>query len=513
MLTLPAFGEVGYFDHIANQKNRVITIPNADVEAFDAYCSLFEKNGCEKREAYQRAEHFFAAYSDGETGYFINYFGSVRELTLVAEESCRYFSYEDMSASACVDPQITQVKLKDYGMSYVIRLSDGRLVVIDGGRDLPPDVDQLFETLKESAQGERPVIAAWIFSHPHVDHFCAFIGFMERYAEQIDIEKFLFYFPEADDFVHYPSLAPKDPAQFEQSESHHIEQVLAIVERLGVPVYTPHTGQTYRIGDAVCEILACIDDTIHRSRNVNMTSLVIRMELGGQVIIWGGDASFGEAQLPEKYGDALKADILQVPHHGFQCGDAEGELAGYRLIAPKVCLLPASDYTAYTFFCLHRAGTRYLMREDSVDEIITGEEQRTLTLPYTAPASAKTEHIEKYNAGVPRAGATTWIFSELSTACPDDFVFTILNTTVVETRVRIELYFEDGKKRISFIETSAPKYSLKKLCIIGDEGNPDYDPSYLTKRGISENVLFAVRFLSEVPVVISNSKHKATYFS
>ncbi len=108
------------------------------------------------------------------------------------------------------------------------------------------------------------------------------------------------------------------------------------------------------------------------------------------------------------------------------------------------------------------------------------------------------------------------MFSELSTARPEDFEFTILNTTVVQTKVWIELYFEDKTRRILFIETQTPKYSLKKLNIVGEDVDPDtlyYNPSSLTQKGIPENAPFAVRFLSEVPIVVSHRTHRANYYA
>ena len=84
-------------------------------------------------------------------------------------------------------------------------------------------------------------------------------------------------------------------------------------DKCGAKVYMPHTGQKYIIGDAVLEILSSIDDTIHVSDDINPTSLFIRMELGGQVILWSADASYSHGFIPERYGNFLKADILQIP--------------------------------------------------------------------------------------------------------------------------------------------------------------------------------------------------------
>lgn len=518
MLNFPAFAETEYFENQENATSRVRMIPNVDESVFDAYCAFYEANGFLKQEEYKEFTHRFSAFFDGVRGVFVNYFGAVRELIVTVESDCRYFSYEDTSASVCVSPQITQVRLEDYGMSYAIRLSDGRFIVIDGGRNFEPDADRLFACLKDGSHAEKPIIAAWIMTHPHRDHFHCFLGFMEKYADAVTIEKFLLNFPEAEDYDHYPHLElVADPDYPDQKESDYVLQMWKVIQMRNIPVYTAHTGQTYQIGDAVCRILACMDDTIHRSQNINMSSLVIRMELGGQTILWATDASFSEAKLPEKYGALLRADILQMPHHGFQCGSADAEIAGYRLIQPKVCLLPVSDYTAYRFFCVHKPSARYLMTDANVDEIITGETQRTITLPYTAPADAKRKQKNKVMDGLCGAGSTVWVFTDLFTDRPEDFEFTLLNTTVVESKVWIELYFEDRAQRILFIEAKAPKYALKKLCIVGDEVNGDdalyYNPSSLKKKGIPEHASFAVRFISDVPIVVSHKKHQVSYCS
>ena len=116
-----------------------------------------------------------------------------------------YFSYTDRFRGDMMAPQITQVHLEDFGLSYVIRLSDGRFIIFDGGWNFEPDRNRLFECLKAGSPDEKPVIAAWILTHPHGDHYLCFLGFMEQYGDQVVIEKFLFNFPEFDDIEHTPS--------------------------------------------------------------------------------------------------------------------------------------------------------------------------------------------------------------------------------------------------------------------------------------------------------------------
>jgi len=517
MCNIPAFGEKTCIQNQENRHNRVFHIADADDRSFDDYCALFEGVAYVKKEEYRTPIHRFAALSKGKQGVFINYYSFIRELRIVIEDFCRYFSYVDTCKNLSVSPQITQIMLEDFGMSYAIRLSDGRFVVIDGGYNFEPDRDRLFCCLKNESPESKPIIAAWIMSHPHIDHYQCFIGFVDRYADEVLIEKVMLNFPEADDLEHYPDLSYKD-ARFtdDVSEITNIPRMLERIKRTGAQSNTLHTGQRYRIGDADCEVLSCMDDTIHVSKNINATSLVIRMCLGGQTILWTTDAGFSYARLPERYGSYLKADILQVPHHGFQCGEASSEIRGYDLIKPQVCLLPVSDYSAYTFFCSYREGTRYLMNAANVKEIITGSTQRTITLPYTADDHVRREMKEKCARGERDNGARTWVYTGLSTSCKEDFSFTLLNMTALPATVDIELFFEAKECAIRFIKAEIPASSLRTLCIIGEEADGDalfFNGDSLKRKGIPEDVPFAVRFLCDKPMVVSHRHHAASYAS
>lgn len=517
-LKIPAFGESKCIENRENENADVFVISNVDEDSFIAYSSLFEEHGYVKKEEYRIEKHRFAAFSKRKKGVFLNYFDEVRELYIVIEDNCAYFSYNDLSRGVSVSPQITQIETLGSAMSYAIRLSDGRFIIIDGAEFYKEHSERLFKCLSKGSPYEKPVIAAWIMSHPHSDHYLCFIDFMERFADEVVIEKFLLNFPDATDAAHYPQLGdpPKNLVWGDTSAHTNIPKMYAQIEKLGVPVYMAHTGQKYRIGDADCEILACMDDTIHRSNKLNATSIVIRMSLGGQVILWSTDAAFSVIKLAEKYGSYLKADILQIPHHGFPSGSSQGQINAYELIKPSVCFLPTEDYFAYVSFCSHHRGSRYLMTNADVNEIITLSPQRTITLPYTAPAYKKEELRRKYLSGRESSGASTWIFTDLSTACPEDFEFTLLNTTHVNASVDIELYFESKDQMVKHIKVDLISARFRRISIIGDEVDGDavpYSKWSLKARGIPENAPFAVRFMSSVPIVVSHKNHTATYRS
>lgn len=500
-----------------NNDSDVVTVKHADKSVLDAYATYYKEKGFEVFENRSIGESLCIALKRGEEGIFLNYYGVISTLTAVYEKDSSYFEFSAPAGDAIVTPQISQIHLEDFGMSYAIRLSDGRFIIFDGGREFEPDAERLYKCLKAGSPDEKPVIAAWIMTHPHSDHFHCFVKFFDMYSSEVIIERFMYTFPEHDDVEHYPAMTNTDRRfDYNTSPDVFIPMMQERIEASGAKVYSPHTGQRYVIGDAVCDILASIDDTIFNTKNINATSLVIRMELGGQVILWGADATFSEIDLPEKYGDFLKSDILQIPHHGFQSGTAEAEIKGYKLIAPSVCLLPVSEFNAFTVMGTYREATRFLMTDAGVEEIIAGDLTRTLTLPYKADSGAKNVLRRKYLRGRANAGSTTWVFTNLSTATEEDFEFTLLNMTSYAAKVEIELFFENSSYDLRYIETESPRISIKTLSIIGPDVNGDaryFNWMSLKELGVPDNESFAVRFIADKPIVVSHKNHAPAYVS
>ena len=79
----------------------------------------------------------------------------------------------------------------------------------------------------------------------------------------------------------------------------------------------------------------------------NPTSHIFSMKINGQRFIMTGDAC-GEATsiLVTRMGKDLKADFVQLPHHGF--GDGGTCLDFYKLIDAPWVLYPGTGHTAST---------------------------------------------------------------------------------------------------------------------------------------------------------------------
>lgn len=505
-----------YVINRTNTGNMAAFYEDADTDTFDKICASLSADGYNTKEERTMGDaHIYRGYQKANEGVFVNYFKNTGELTVVWEADCRYFDFRSDLGSRKVNPSVSQLYLEDFGMSYAVRLSDGRYIVIDGGREFERDADRLYELITLDCVFEKPVIAAWILTHPHEDHFHCFLTLWEKYKENIVIEKVLYNFPAHDDLEHYPAMTRQD-FRFDHDTTVFttIVRMEEYIKQSGAEVFTPHTGQKYTISDANIEILACMDDTIHKTDYINAISLVMKMELGGQVIFWGGDAGFSLARIPDRYKDYLKSDFLQVPHHGFQMGDPDSEIAGYKYIKPSVCFLPASEYNAYCALCTHMKGARFIMEDLEIDELITGDYTRTVNLPYTPPAHARNEMLRKYTDGLKACGSKTWVFTNLNTGISEDLNFTFLNTTHARAKVWIELFYENSSKNIRYLTVYINPCSIKSINIIGEETNDDdvwFNWMSVKDVGICQDAPFAVRFLSDLPIVVSNSVHNADY--
>ena len=516
MFEIPVSEEIPHNYDVERAGTAVTRIPNAPLTEFGTYCAKLLHGGFVRKEMLETANRRFAAFEKDGTGVFVNYFPLTGELQIVTEENSLYFSYADARGEDIVSPLVTQVKLTDYGLSYVIRLTDGRFLVIDGGSYVQAEADALFECLKAQSPTEKPVIAGWIMTHPHSDHYYCFFPFMDSYADQIVVEKFFFNFPDPTDFVHYPPLEKPTVAFQNTTCSQAMQLFLDKVAQVGAPVYTPHTGQRYMLGNVEVDFLATLDDSIHCSKNVNATSLMFTTKIAGQTIFWGGDGSFSDTRLPYRYGTELKVDILQVPHHGFGCGTDAAQVDGYRLMAPRVCLHPASEGEAFTSFTTYREGTNYLMTRQGVEEWITGKTQRTLEMPYDPSPSGAAELRQRYAEGRDNCGARVWVYMDLNTGRPADFQFSILNTTFLNADIAVELYFENMQRKIIRFRVAGLRRGVFAVnCAINadDTETVRLTPEYLANKGIPVNTNFAVRFTSNIPVVISNRNHTAAYRS
>ena len=478
-------------------------------------CDKLEKEGYTIYESRSFGNaHFYRAYSKADAGVFVNFFKNTASMTIVKEESCRYFSFTDTLGDNICSPSLTQMKLKDYGMSYVVRLMDGRYIILDGGREFEEDADRLFEFLKNDSSN-TPQIAAWILTHPHDDHYRCFVTFYDKYCDCVKIEKFLYNFPDKDDTEHYPALIKGRPGVDNSSAQDLIPVIEERIAQSGADVYMLQTGQAYNIGGATLEIIGGISDTINLSRNINSISVVIKMQIAGQTILFGTDSVFRDLRLGVKYGEYLKSDIIQLPHHGLGHGVQGEEINEYSYIRPETCFMSHASLSGNMMLRAFKSDLEYLVKEVGVKEILSGEATRSVTLPYTPNPNKQTECQKAFDLGKRSAGANVWTFMGMNTGCTEDLEFNVLNVVASSPKINVDVYFENRAQNISYSVVFKSALCFGRLNILDIGANDEqfaFKPEVISKP-IPENTEFSVRFVSDTPVFISNKNHTDIYHS
>ncbi len=315
---------------------------------FEKYCTGLETLGLEK--VYEKDTDVFscAAFLDGEQYIYAYYTKGNSEVRVITGPKAS-FELEDCTADTGVtaEPSLTMIgqrPAKNNGQGFIFVLPDGRLILQDGGHYYHDGKEDLiYAAMKEVAPDpENIVIAAWFLSHAHEDHVGAFQKFVTDYStdETVTIERVIFNFGAAES---YDFLRPDGNTE---NYSGLVTDVLSLC-RNNLPdtkVIKAHTGQVYDFGDAIVEIIYTVEDLLPAKNYgyVNATSLVIRVNVGGQSVLLLGDSTSASTRIMEYvWGSYLQADMVQLAHHGMWAGTG----SFYQFVQGKVLLWPTNNGT------------------------------------------------------------------------------------------------------------------------------------------------------------------------
>ena len=205
----------------------------------------------------------------------------------------------------------------DNGMGMVVTLADGRFLIYDGG--YPTETDRLMNYLVEQTpRGEKPIIAAWVLTHSHGDHYLCVLDFLKHCPERATVERFLFCAP--------PVLNARGKSW---DDPFLAERLPALAAEKEIPCFSPYQGQMLSFPGIQMEILETVDDLFpYLATDSNLASLATRLFFkipeGEKSVLIPGDL-MGSAlnRMVHLYGNHLKSDALQVPHHGCSGGTKE----------------------------------------------------------------------------------------------------------------------------------------------------------------------------------------------
>ena len=232
------------------------------------------------------------------------------------------------------------------GMAYVIQLDDGRFVMVDGGEHFDVDGERVFRYLCEKAQGEKPIIAAWFFTHGHRDHIKLSARFMEEYKNEVEIQTIAYNIPTDVVYSGFDSTSGRGDALAE-------EMWFKAVENLSnTEVRVLKTGEEFTFANVKVNILTTAFEKYPdppTSRNHTSAAMKFSFTCGTSFLVLGDAQGDRLVKMLEEGSpiyctdEILKSDILQVPHHGLalaRANDYDKIVTLYRKIAPKICFWP-----------------------------------------------------------------------------------------------------------------------------------------------------------------------------
>lgn len=153
-----------------------------------------------------------------------------------------------------------------------------------------------------------------IGTHPHADH----IGGLDDVINS-DLEIANVYMPKI------------------QTNTKAFEDVLDALKNKNLKVTAPSKGDTFKIGDANCEVMT---DSILDKDNLNLSSIVIRLEFGENSFLFMGDAETEN----EKTINWPKTNLLKVGHHGSNTSSSQNFL---NQVKPEYAIIMAGKDNSY----------------------------------------------------------------------------------------------------------------------------------------------------------------------
>lgn len=152
-----------------------------------------------------------------------------------------------------------------------------------------------------------------IGTHPHEDH----IGGLDDVINNFEIKN-----------IYMPKI---------ETTTKTFKDVLSAISNKKLKVTAPKKGDKFDIGEARCEVMT---DSILNKDNLNLSSIVIRLEFGNNSFLFMGDAETEN----EKTITWPKTDVLKVGHHGSNTSTSKNFL---NEVSPTYGIIMAGEGNTY----------------------------------------------------------------------------------------------------------------------------------------------------------------------
>ena len=320
--------------------------------------------------------------------YYIASLGEVRIIndTVSTPESLTEYTYEPKEGEYAAIYQFAMMydptaggsgdtsdgKYPNNGNFIIIKLSDNKLILIDGGgseqatdKATEALIDFFYEiTGKDRAAGDKITIAAWHLTHNHGDHYMFASKLFKNHSDIIELERVIHNIPTGSSSN---GLSTMSQAIISNYPARHFIKC--------------HTGQSIQLGDVTIDVLLTHEDLTNPETSSSLImesndqSTILKFTFSdGRTFIslgdWGGDwSSIDEPAVNARYRENeerflsmyrdengkypfLEADVVQVSHHAIN--DWMNNI--YKAISPDYAFIPQADvaYNLYRGSCFRK---------------------------------------------------------------------------------------------------------------------------------------------------------------
>jgi beta-lactamase superfamily II metal-dependent hydrolase len=213
--------------------------------------------------------------------------------------------------------QNTKVTMLDVGQgdSFLIQASNGKQMLIDGGKDGAV----LAELAKVMLWGDRSIDIV-LATHPDMDH----IGGLDAVLKRYKVDMFL------------TSEVGGDTQEY--------KNLLALVNKKKIPAYFVKAGMRFDLSDKDYFIVLFPDRDVS-GWETNTGSVVGKFVSGERSVLFTGDSPAPiEQYLAKKESKNLDVDILKLGHHGSRTSTTAALL---KVATPELALVSAGKNNSY----------------------------------------------------------------------------------------------------------------------------------------------------------------------
>lgn len=347
----------------AGQGSYTYVKTNATQSTFDDACSSAENNGFKKYTTNKIGNNQFATYVTQSQILHFMYFPEKGELRTAVDKrgtGTNGFTLPGLSGdNKYASTQSSLMTLVDIensswpgGMCLIFKLCDGRFVVVDsgvGGRDNDGSSSGwVYASLAKHASDPKNIqVAAWVITHIHSDHAGGLVDMargtyqttLKKDGEKVKTHNVM---PrECKQWIKIDTLIFNRPNNNVNGRNGWMDEIINAFKVKNV--IKAHPGQVFYYGNCKFTMYGSLDLVIDKKiSDHNDESLSMMFEFNGKKFLVLGDAfPQNTAALAKIYKENLKADIVQVSHHGYDNTDAAQV---YKYVQATMVMWPVAGY-------------------------------------------------------------------------------------------------------------------------------------------------------------------------